>query len=358
MIKKRWILLLLVAAQVTLGASDFTVIHNPKPNLFEKTYTPLIKVMEIKEELGKNEFLFSPLSAAMDSRHRLYVYDRMQAKILVFAPDFKFIKSFGRKGPGPGEFRYSGRMSVVYLSFGPDGNLYCNEINARKVHVFKPDGTFIKHIIPESNSFCYPQIDPQGNLLLQKFKDDKLVVFNSNNETLLTLPNKNKKKEILFIENKLKPGNYGDVKFPFSYYPLELKMRLLKSNKLILFFTYSATLLVTEKGKILRKTRIWPRELLRYSLVEHEGKKYGYKFLFNNLLLDVDEEGVYYLDAMINKKTMRKCIYKINKNGGLMEVLYISLKNASHYPKFLLKKNNFFFFSENDVLTVYQRRSP
>ncbi|MCU0286534.1 MAG: 6-bladed beta-propeller [Acidobacteria bacterium] len=104
------------------------------------------KIHEIKNEVGKDEYLFIPYSLTMDKNNNLFIYDKGQAKILVFDSSFKFIKSFGMVGNGPGEFSGSGKAFGIPIQIGSDGNLYAHDHTAKKVLVFKTDGKFSRQI--------------------------------------------------------------------------------------------------------------------------------------------------------------------------------------------------------------------
>jgi hypothetical protein len=202
---------LFTASLSVFPQSHVKVIKDPTPNLSEKNFKLLKKIWEIKDEVGKDHFLFMPYSLAMDKNNNLYIYDRGQAKILVFDASFKFIKAFGSVGAGPGEFLGSGKMYGVRLQIGPDGKLYAHDKSAYKVLVFSTDGKFLRQIKIDPSlgfNFMDPTADKSGKLVFQEFRDDRLVIFNEKGEILFSMLNKEKEKEYLFAENKvfLRPG--------------------------------------------------------------------------------------------------------------------------------------------------------
>lgn len=54
---------------------------------------------------GTSGELIDPISFAADDGGRLYVVDRKPAVVKVYAPDGSFLRTIGREGSGPGEFR-------------------------------------------------------------------------------------------------------------------------------------------------------------------------------------------------------------------------------------------------------------
>lgn len=339
------------------------VIEDPIPNLKEKNFKLLKKVWEIKDEVGKDQFLFMPYSLTMDKNNNLYIYDRGQAKILVFDASFKFIKSFGSVGAGPGEFSGSGKMYGVRLQIGPDGNLYAHDHLAYKVLVFDTDGKFVRQIkIPPSLGFNFmdPTADKSGNFVFQEFRDDRLVIFNEKGDTLFSMMNKEKEKEYLFAENKilLKPGQ-KDVfpkNEPFSYDGSELQMKITANSKLFLYFTAAATLYIVDLNdrKNAKKFRIWPEEAVKLRKAEYNKNDSGNFFLFSRLIPDGDQGDLFYLDFGKNKDRKSECLYRLNLEGNLTGVLYIPITEGSVTPMILLKQNNFFFAREDENVVVYQ----
>jgi len=72
---------------------------------------------------------------------RIYIVER--ASILIYSSkDYKFIKKFGKRGEGPGEFR-TGQEDHVLLYVQPD---YLQVNSQGKIVFFKKDGTYIKEI--------------------------------------------------------------------------------------------------------------------------------------------------------------------------------------------------------------------
>jgi DNA-binding beta-propeller fold protein YncE len=58
----------------------------------------------------------------MDAAGVIYVSDIADARVWVFGPDGRSLRSIGRKGRGPGEFE-----SPTGVAIGPDGNLYVRD---------------------------------------------------------------------------------------------------------------------------------------------------------------------------------------------------------------------------------------
>ena len=83
---------------------------------------------------------------------RIYLMDTSQKRILVFTSEGKFIRTIGRQGGGPGEFRQLFTMDVR------DGLIACFDQARRRITLFDSSGTFLnsfgsrtKESVPSGN---------------------------------------------------------------------------------------------------------------------------------------------------------------------------------------------------------------
>lgn len=84
--------------------------------------------------------LFNPQSFTADASGRLYVVDTRPAVIKVFAPDGSFLRTIGREGSGPGEFR------VGFIA--TRGNrIVLHDPDQGRTTVFDTSGTFLKSAV-------------------------------------------------------------------------------------------------------------------------------------------------------------------------------------------------------------------
>lgn len=70
----------------------------------------------------------------VDSRGRIYVADPLQGGVMVLAPDGRLVRTVGRPGRGPGEFRYIRTVQVL-----PGDSLLVYDQELYRVSVFAPD---------------------------------------------------------------------------------------------------------------------------------------------------------------------------------------------------------------------------
>ena len=96
----------------------------------------------IGSEDGEDWELLSRVSqVAFDKEENLYVLDGGNNRVLIFNPQGKFVRKFGKKGGGPGEL-----MTPVGLAITAAGEVAVTDLGRPAVSLFKKDGTFIKNI--------------------------------------------------------------------------------------------------------------------------------------------------------------------------------------------------------------------
>lgn len=78
----------------------------------------------------------------VDSRGRVYLGDWMQKRVTVLGPDGSVVRSFGRMGSGPGEFRSIRGVQVL-----PGDSLLVYDPGLSRVTVFAPDSTRPAYVV-------------------------------------------------------------------------------------------------------------------------------------------------------------------------------------------------------------------
>jgi len=86
---------------------------------------------------GSDGALVNPQSLTVDEGGRVYVADQKPATIKVFSPDGELIRTIGRDGEGPGEFR------VAFIATWKN-RLVVHDPQAARTSVFDTSGSFLK----------------------------------------------------------------------------------------------------------------------------------------------------------------------------------------------------------------------
>ncbi len=82
------------------------------------------------------EIIFGVVSdVAIDAEGKLYALDSQLSSISVFDPDGNFLRTIGREGEGPGEFRRASQLFVT-----PDGKIGVAQAMPGKIVLLAPDG--------------------------------------------------------------------------------------------------------------------------------------------------------------------------------------------------------------------------
>jgi hypothetical protein len=131
-------LLLLMLAAAPAAAQQVTTLPAQDKVLSGKPVTQF----SIGAEDGEDWELLSRVSqVAFDREENLYVLDGGNHRVLIFNPQGKFVRKFGKKGGGPGEL-----LSPVGLALTTDGYIAVTDLGRPAISLFKKDGSFVKNI--------------------------------------------------------------------------------------------------------------------------------------------------------------------------------------------------------------------
>lgn len=98
----------------------------------------IVVVDSIGVELGDSNYVFGqPAGADFTADGNIAVLDMQLAEIRIFDGQGEFLRSFGRRGSGPGEFQLASALDVT-----PDGGFVVADGMGRKLLFFGPDGQF------------------------------------------------------------------------------------------------------------------------------------------------------------------------------------------------------------------------
>jgi hypothetical protein len=96
----------------------------------------------IGREAGDENYMFSQLrSVQVDDQDNIYALDMKEMKVRVFDPAGRHLRTFGKKGKGPGEIDTPLRMEMT-----PGGRLVIEDFGSGKFVVYSLDGQVLKEI--------------------------------------------------------------------------------------------------------------------------------------------------------------------------------------------------------------------
>jgi DNA-binding beta-propeller fold protein YncE len=160
-----------------LGNGGSATVRRPSPFVVEESYSP--------KSLG----LKKPSTFAVGPDGNLYVTDAGQ-RVTVVSPNGEVLRRWGSRGHGPGQFSFVPREAddpVVSagISVGPDGRVYVADSGNARIDVFSPSGRLIRSFGSfgvRDDQFELP-IDPAadkaGNIYVVDDQKQTLAKFSS-----------------------------------------------------------------------------------------------------------------------------------------------------------------------------------
>ncbi len=122
----------------TLAGPAFAQQTVRLPERDEALSGTLTTVFSVGKEDGERHEVFSNVpSVTIDAEGQLYVVDRDDGRILVFARDGRYVRQIGRQGEGPGELRIPNGVALT-----PDGRIAVFDMASGAISLFRRDGTY------------------------------------------------------------------------------------------------------------------------------------------------------------------------------------------------------------------------
>ncbi len=207
----------------TIG--DTTVVRTVSGSVWEGE-AALVPEVSIGELEGPEELLFGSIrSIAVDDDHSVYVFDGQAHHVRVFDPDGAYVKTLGRRGEGPGEFRSAEAIGVL-----PDGRLVVRDIGNQRVAVFGPGAGQTDHWAYDPGNFGsnFPlHTDAQGRtyLITRDLSSTDwvmhIIVLGPDGTHLDTLPEPSSPYEppVVVAEGEVE-GGYATYRQPVPFNPV------------------------------------------------------------------------------------------------------------------------------------------
>lgn len=142
---------------------ELTVVHNPeKPQPINgwKTRVRLLEELVIGLNQDQTDGWFASLNdIAVDKAGHIYTLDPKDVKIRVFDAQGELIRTFGRRGQGPGELQGPGSIRIW-----PNGRIVIFDVLLQRFNIFDKKGNFQRSIKAERLPIGVVKLDSRGNI--------------------------------------------------------------------------------------------------------------------------------------------------------------------------------------------------
>jgi len=102
----------------------------------------MTNVWTVGTDEGRDWEMFAGIrSVAFDRRDNLYVLDQQNNRVVVFDATGRYLRQFGRKGQGPGEFGAPMQLAVT-----TDDQVVVSDLGNRAFIVFRTDGEYVRNV--------------------------------------------------------------------------------------------------------------------------------------------------------------------------------------------------------------------
>jgi hypothetical protein len=352
--------LILLSAPTQRPEPKVTFIPNPSPTHVEKDYKELVEAGMIPYKVNDEITISLGLLLVGDRDGNIFILDRGE-RIIKFDKDHKFIKTFGKAGDGPGEFRPTPGYNEIWAS--SKGNIYISDVNGEKMITFDNDGNHTGDLVfPASGKFpvgggFVPAVTSDGYLYVRNTMGCTLDVCNINDKPLRLHTRLLGKED---CEPCLFERNFGDMEKDLwsRFNPRKTFYDLFAGDRLLVYLAQASTAYIFDKHNLVKKFDLRPKDALElYRRKIEAAAKYGSggipddTMLFTNFFVDKDNDNLFYLECRVDKdqNTPKRMLYKFNVDGELLGVLYVTER-----VQFRGKLNHRFYAISKEGIRIYK----
>lgn len=138
-----------------------TIVENDGRPIYEEGVFSLTEEMSLENGEGSEDLFSSIVDFDVDAEGSIYILDQREGRVRIFDKNGRPVKSFGKKGQGPGEFQVP-----IFLEISPSGRLLCFDPLASRLLSFSMTGDFLEQIFySKTRAFGPSHIDSRGNLI-------------------------------------------------------------------------------------------------------------------------------------------------------------------------------------------------
>ena len=317
---------------------EFNVIKNPKPTFTEKTAVPLKLTGQSEENENDKIFMARPGSMAVDSDSNLFIYDTKQVQIFKYNKDLKAVKTAGRKGEGPGEFKVFGGQGRVVLYFA-NKKLYAYNDMSSKILTFDSNLNLKDEQVYQKRYHSRQMVvDNCDNIYFNDVKEAIHVVDQEMNIKWKLLE-KNQLFDFIFFE-----APEGILKNPFKSRLLPMNFEMSNGTDFIVYSPLTANIFVFRKNQLIRKIACYSQPMLDKFKIKLEKSRamrkkirerrrredkrqsgFSLVYIYVSFFMDKDDQRFFYLQYN-NKENKSIKLYRFSLEGKLDSVYVTDVK--------------------------------
>lgn len=307
-----------------IKSKDGVIIHEnstkPQDPNFDIEFTEAFRI-KADEETTEGLVTINNLNTVLfDKDNNVYALDYDECKIYKFSPDGKFIKKFGGKGQGPGEFQYPNSITLYkdkfiivsapmmnrYVKFTLDGEFIEN--------MTQPDNDSITNLtefdnyILGSSSSYFTFIE--GDFVMKSF----IKLYDDSLKTVKSLYENNKKVE---FDKQTHPS---EMHLRYAVSKDRLYLPLMSEDEFLIDVYDKNGNIVEKIKKDYRRVAFTEEEIERYK------KSYSYAFSVNGETKTIDFGATFkkaitnifidkYDRLWVKESGKERRVYSIYKNG-------------------------------------------
>jgi len=120
-----------------------TVVKNPKEPIYSGDVFSLEEELSIGEAEGRKEYMFNRIAIAIDDDENIYVLDSKEVEIRVFDKEGKYLRSFVKRGQGPGEMQ---RPLLPSFQITPQNEILVHDYRTLRIIFYSLQGNYLRQI--------------------------------------------------------------------------------------------------------------------------------------------------------------------------------------------------------------------
>lgn len=141
---------------------DGVQVHNKAKGKWDDSPRISLTLLDMFGDENDDNYLFyEPVAIASDKQGNIYVLDSKNFRVQVFDSDRRFLRSFGRRGQGPGDL---GRPECIDLDDA--GNVYVGDPGNGRIEIFDPSGVRLRSVRVSAWNIVF-RVMKNGDILLR-----------------------------------------------------------------------------------------------------------------------------------------------------------------------------------------------